>query len=639
MKKPPSLDLYHALTVSADALAEVWGGAGVAALMAWGDPAEIEVLYCRGLHEEVCRGLTTAAGRVLVDGLRRRNQPVRLQGSKLGKELAELREAMESSGLEGLLLVPMASGPGSLGVVCVELEASDFSRSSGTEALALALVDRACRSLAGLHLAAAAGALAVTLVEDHGSEGSVCDGVVVLDRWERVVFSSGLFVELPGWERHGAFGRSVDSLPGGALLSGVRLSKPGATQWEEHLFPPTEDGAIPVSLAAVPFGARGDGGGGRIVLLRDLRTDVAADPTARLMALALRVAGANEGVQELLGSEADGPKGTMARRFQAFLEVVRQKTSDVHRLVGEAVRRTEVPGEEGRVDLDGIIQRLLEEREADLAREGVRVLRFLRPELSQVTADPVALQHILAGLLDQARASLRPGGGTLTLRTWEESGEVYVAVSDDGRGVGPGPDLEAFQPLYTELGAGSRSEAFLDEARALVAPWRGRVMVESRPGLWNRLTLMLPAAVAAAEGRGRAGGGALPPAVRIQTDGDGLQVLVVDDNPSLRSVIRRFLERRGHRVTEAADGSAALDLLGSRAFDRVMVDVRMPGTDGPTFYERLDSVAPDLRRRTIFMTGGFLEREVEDFILSTGRPAIQKPFDLGEMARAVEEAA
>jgi response regulator RpfG family c-di-GMP phosphodiesterase len=77
-------------------------------------------------------------------------------------------------------------------------------------------------------------------------------------------------------------------------------------------------------------------------------------------------------------------------------------------------------------------------------------------------------------------------------------------------------------------------------------------------------------------------------------------------------------------------------IVGGREFDRIIVDVRMPGKDGPEFFDDLDGVAPAMRDRTIFMTGGFLESSTEDFIEETGRPSIKKPFDLAEMARTVE---
>ena len=89
-------------------------------------------------------------------------------------------------------------------------------------------------------------------------------------------------------------------------------------------------------------------------------------------------------------------------------------------------------------------------------------------------------------------------------------------------------------------------------------------------------------------------------------------------------------------MTEAEDGEDALRLVRGREFDRLIVDVQMPGKDGPEFFSCLEEVAPVLRQRTVFMTGGFLEEDTERFIHESGRPAIKKPFDLSEMARTLE---
>lgn len=640
MKRAASLDLYHALTVASDALAEGWDGAGVASFLAWGEPAEIEVVYCRGFQEEVCHALSDSAGRRIVEALRRRGEAVLVREDRLGKDARDLRAALKAGGVAGLLLVPLPAGPGALGVVCLELSRPDLDAGRGDDVVALALVDQVGRTLKGLSLAASSAALAVALAEDHGPGAQRLDGIVVLDRWERVLFSFGLPERVAGWQGLGPFGRSADLLPGGDLLAKVPLSRAGDLRWEEHLLPPSESDGSPMALAAVPFAQRGEDEHGRVVLFRDLRAGAEEAGESPLLDLALRVASDSEAVAGLTDGIGDGPDTPMARRFDAYRTAVVHQTAQVDRTVREAVRRSAGTGEVPAADLNALLERILHGRERELLAEGVRILRFLRPELTGVAAgDPVELQQILAGLLDHARESLRPGGGTLTVRTWEEKGEVYLAVSDDGRGVGSGGGLEAFQPLYTELDPGHRSERFLDEARARIAPWEGRLMVESRPGLWNRITLMLPGTrrdERASKGKTRPVARELPPAVEVRKGEEGLEVLVVDDNPSLRSVMRRYLERRGHKVTEAEDGAAALAALGKGRFDRVVVDVRMPGTDGPTFFRTLDDVAPQMRERTIFMTGGFLEQEVESFIVSTGRPSIQKPFDLSEMARTVE---
>jgi CheY-like chemotaxis protein len=169
-------------------------------------------------------------------------------------------------------------------------------------------------------------------------------------------------------------------------------------------------------------------------------------------------------------------------------------------------------------------------------------------------------------------------------------------------------------------------------ARELIRGGGARLHVEVRPRLWTRYSIVFPAARVVRRSTGTAARD-LPPAVKVHRAPNGtLEVLVVDDNEMVRTVLRKYLERKGHEVTEAVDGGVALEILRERGFDHVMVDIDMPGTTGIEFFRQLDSVAPEMRERTVFMTGGFQEGAAEDFIQGTGRPHIQKPFDLKEIA-------
>ncbi len=632
VRRPPSMDLYHAVTVAADALAERWGEPGVASLLAWGHPAEIEVVYCRGLEESVCRGLGTGAGRAAVDGVRRSGEPVVVRTDALPE--GELRRALAAGNLEGLLLVPLFSWEGEAGLVCVEIAEGIDALEAEIEPEFRLAVDRVSRALRGLQLTAAHAALAAHVRHDRRTPLEGFDGTVVVDRWERVIFAGGFIEELPGWSRQGPFGRPLDGLPGGPMIAALPLSTGDRLDWQEHLMPPLEEHGVPVSIAAIPFAPVREGEeGGRVVLFNDLRSERTHGPgPLPILSLALRVASAKEAVASDLHEVRERVDGPMAERFHRYIAEVARRTAGADELIAGVIEDAEGRVREP-VDVNALLHEVVAPQERALLGEGVRILRFLRPELPRTPVGPIELQHILTGLVDLARDSLRPAGGTLTLRSWEEKGEVYIAVSDDGRGVDVPEGQDAFQPLYDHVAEGSRSEVFLNSARKLIEGWGGRLMVENRPGMWNRVTVMLPVDRRVPE-RPETG---MPPAVRVVRDAEGgLNVLVVDDNPSLRNVMRRYLERRGHVVTEAEDGQIALDLLAEARFDRIVVDVRMPGTDGPTFFRRLDGVAPEMQRRTIFMTGGFLEDATEDFIESTGRPQIQKPFDLAEMARTVE---
>jgi CheY-like chemotaxis protein len=290
-----------------------------------------------------------------------------------------------------------------------------------------------------------------------------------------------------------------------------------------------------------------------------------------------------------------------------------------------------------RSDLNQATAEVLERVRHELEAARVSVFSFLRPGLGSVPADAIDLRHVLRTLVGKARRSLQASGGTLTARTWSEEGFACLAISDDGAGVGLGIATTAasFQPLFADEQDGLDAE--LDAVKATVEAWGGRFLVEQRPGVWNRYTLMLDES---SEDARPAPKRVRPRRVAAVTQTDaGLDVLVVDDNAALRSVVKRFLERRGHEVTEAVDGEQALGLCGGREFDRLIVDVCMPNKTGPEFYVGLEDVAPTLRGRTFFMTGGGLDEHDERFVLESGRPAIMKPFDLIELARKVEAGA
>ena len=73
--------------------------------------------------------------------------------------------------------------------------------------------------------------------------------MLVVDRWERVIFADGLFRAMPGWGSEDPFGRPLNSLPGAPILSSVAVDPSGALDWVDHVLPPSENHGIRVALA------------------------------------------------------------------------------------------------------------------------------------------------------------------------------------------------------------------------------------------------------------------------------------------------------------------------------------------------------------------------------------------------------
>jgi two-component system NtrC family sensor kinase len=115
-------------------------------------------------------------------------------------------------------------------------------------------------------------------------------------------------------------------------------------------------------------------------------------------------------------------------------------------------------------------------------------------------------------------------------------------------------------------------------------------------------------------------------------------VLIVDDEQAVRSVLRRYLERRGWTVMDVANAELALTLIddpGNRV-DAVIVDLHMPGLEGPGLCQRIAAARPALSSRMIVATGDTHTALLALADERLGCPVLAKPFELAELDRALE---
>jgi len=118
------------------------------------------------------------------------------------------------------------------------------------------------------------------------------------------------------------------------------------------------------------------------------------------------------------------------------------------------------------------------------------------------------------------------------------------------------------------------------------------------------------------------------------TDPPRSRLFIIDDEPSIRAAIRRFLTRRGWDVEEAEDGQKAMDILLRSTpgyYDVVMCDLRMPRCSGAELHHALVETRLDLVQRLVFSTGDVASADASSFLASSGRPVIEKPFELARL--------
>ena len=114
-------------------------------------------------------------------------------------------------------------------------------------------------------------------------------------------------------------------------------------------------------------------------------------------------------------------------------------------------------------------------------------------------------------------------------------------------------------------------------------------------------------------------------------------VLIVDDEPAIRDILTRIISNKGHQTHAAPNGKSALAELGARAYDLLIVDLKMAGLSGKKLYETLNKEQPETANKIVFITGDTMAEESNDFLISSGRPYLAKPFNPEELIDIVEK--
>ena len=279
-----------------------------------------------------------------------------------------------------------------------------------------------------------------------------------------------------------------------------------------------------------------------------------------------------------------------------------------------------------------------------LISESIQIRVNPGPGLGMVRADAGQLEQVLLNLAVNARDAM-PSGGRLLIETWNADLDaayarqhpevpagryVGISVSDTGHGMDARTMARIFEPFFTTKAEGKGTGLGLSTVYGIVRQSGGTVEVESRTGEGSTFRVYLPRVDEKPAREAQAACAA--PA------GGTERVLVVEDAPSLRSLIHELLDSAGYSVSEAAAPDTALALLASEnpAVDVVLTDLVMPGMTGQEFAARLRAAHPSVA--VVFMSGYSEQAAAAGAFLDPGTPFLQKPFTLDSLLRAVRAA-
>jgi PAS domain S-box-containing protein len=317
----------------------------------------------------------------------------------------------------------------------------------------------------------------------------------------------------------------------------------------------------------------------------------------------------------------------LGSKDRGHLRVIHEQADRAGRIVRNLLTfARKGPAEQVAVDLNDVVQRTLLLMSYDLKLKDVRIEKTLAT-LPPVLGDRRGLQQVVINLLNnaaQAVADNPPGRERLIhLSTWFDD-RVRMRVADTGRGIPDDVLPQLFTPFFTTKEPGQGTGLGLSITYSIVEAHGGHITVE-RPADGGAAFLVdLPPAPLDARSRDTPAPGtvaAAPAAKRA--------ILLVDDDPAVRRMVKALFGREGHSVEVARSAQQALDLADTRTYDLILADAQALARDR-LFVERLVEAHPELRDRMLVATGD-VRPTTEATLARLGLRYVRKPFNLRDL--------
>ena len=289
----------------------------------------------------------------------------------------------------------------------------------------------------------------------------------------------------------------------------------------------------------------------------------------------------------------------------------------------------------GPVDVEHVLESTLRMAWNELRHRAKVVKHYTK--IPHVDAHESRLGQVFLNLIINAAHAIPAGNyDTNEIRistSLDPHGRVVVDIADTGTGIPLDVRPRLFTPFFSTKPIGVGTGLGLAISHRIITQFGGTITFDTEVGKGTTFHITLKVA------------GGTPtsvPTQKIWTRAPAARrgnVLVIDDEESLAQALRRFLSVE-HNVTAVYRARDALDLLelGTR-YDVILCDLMMPQITGMELYSEIVRLDPAQALRIVFLTGGAFTPSAREFLVSTMNRRIEKPFDLKEVRRLVNELA
>lgn len=296
------------------------------------------------------------------------------------------------------------------------------------------------------------------------------------------------------------------------------------------------------------------------------------------------------------------------------------------RRVQDFARRQHAKGELEPIEFDDLVRQTVE-----LTRPKWESLaRVDRPVTAEVNSgaaclvrgSPSELREAITNLIFNAVDAM-PHGGKLTIQTWIRSNEAYLAIRDTGIGIAEDAKRRLFEPFFTTKGERGNGLG-LSVTFGIIQRHHGHIEVDSQAGRGATFTVRLPIWADAAQ------------AASVETEPEivlpqsASQVLVVEDEESIRRFLSAGLEQLGYQSQTAPSAEEALDVLSAKKFDVILTDLGLPGMSGAELARTVQQRSPGTP--VVLLTGWGEQIQAENQQIDGVVEILAKPVTIKKLA-------
>ncbi len=285
--------------------------------------------------------------------------------------------------------------------------------------------------------------------------------------------------------------------------------------------------------------------------------------------------------------------------------------------------------------VNDIVKHTIELKEYSLRTNNIKVALTLAPELPRTMVDMYQLQQVFINIINNAEDAMAGKPGLIEIETKKERGNLKIIFKDSGPGIPKEIIHKVFDPFFTTKDVGKGTGLGLSISHGIITEHHGGITMASpdEGGAIVTITLPIVGKELWAQVRQRAQGPSTPANALANNE----NILVVDDEKSIRDALSAILIGSGFKVAAARDGKEALDMLDRTKFSLLLTDIKMPGISGIELYGAVAKKFPYLQNRIIMLTGDVFSQEVRDFLSSTGCPYLLKPCEPKDIAELINK--